>query len=72
MGALITLDGSFEEGGGQILRTALACSLLTGKPFTIENIRKGRAQSGLRPQHLACITAAVKLSKGKAEGAELG
>ncbi|MDJ0819532.1 MAG: RNA 3'-terminal phosphate cyclase, partial [Desulfobacterales bacterium] len=39
---MITIDGSYGEGGGQILRTALALSLVTGKPFSINNIRAGR------------------------------
>lgn len=49
----IVLDGSRGEGGGQILRTALTLSLLTGSPFRITRIRANRDNPGLRPQHLA-------------------
>ncbi|MBR9677176.1 RNA 3'-terminal phosphate cyclase [Candidatus Woesearchaeota archaeon] len=52
---MIVLDGSVGEGGGQILRTALALSILTQKSFKITNIRKGRCDSGLKAQHVACI-----------------
>ena len=69
---MIVLDGSFGEGGGQIVRTALALSALTGKAFTINHIRKGRAQSGLKHQHLHCIKALEKLCGGKASGSGLG
>jgi RNA 3'-terminal phosphate cyclase (ATP) len=56
---LISLDGSQGEGGGQIVRTALALSAVTGQGFEITRIRAGRAISGLRPQHLAAIRAAA-------------
>jgi RNA 3'-terminal phosphate cyclase len=48
---MIRIDGSFGEGGGQILRTSLSLSLATGKAFSIENIRAGRERSGLLRQH---------------------
>ena len=52
---LISIDGSHGEGGGQVLRTALALSLVTGKPFRIDNIRAKRKKAGLLRQHLtAC------------------
>jgi RNA 3'-terminal phosphate cyclase (ATP) len=44
---MITIDGSQGEGGGQVLRSALALALVTGKPFTITNIRAGRKKPGL-------------------------
>ncbi len=69
---MITLDGSYGEGGGQILRTALALSTLLQKPFEINNIRKGREQSGLKNQHLHCIKALKELCNSYAEGAEIG
>lgn len=69
---IIKIDGSHKEGGGQIVRTALALSILTGRAFEVNNIRKGRCSSGLKNQHLYCIRALQELSDSKAEGAELG
>lgn len=71
MSRLITIDGSRGEGGGQILRTALSLSLLTGRPFRIVKIRANRDKPGLRPQHLAAVEAAARLG-GEAEGAAVG
>ena len=50
--SLVQIDGAAGEGGGQILRTSLALSLVTGQPFRIVNIRAGRAKPGLLRQHL--------------------
>src|SRR6266542_259669 len=58
----VVLDGSEGEGGGQILRTALSLSLITGRPFVIEKIRANRKPTGLRPQHLACVRGAEAIS----------
>ncbi len=69
---MIELDGNYGEGGGQIVRTALALSMLTQTPFKITHIRKGRMDPGLKAQHLHCIKALQKLSNSTAEGAELG
>jgi RNA 3'-terminal phosphate cyclase (ATP) len=69
---MIELDGSSGEGGGQILRTALALSMCTGQPIVIHDIRAKRAKPGLMRQHLACVQAAVAVSGARAEGAELG
>ena len=68
----IQIDGSFGEGGGQILRTSLSLSIITGKPFEIINIRAGREKPGLRPQHLASVHSAARISSAYVEGAELG
>lgn len=68
----ITIDGAQGEGGGQILRTALALSLVTGRPFRIENIRAGRQKPGLMRQHLTAVHAATTVSGASATGAELG
>ncbi len=67
----IKLNGSYGEGGGSILRMALAFGALTGKSFEIENIRKGRCTSGLRPQHLCAVELAKKLCNAEVEGAEI-
>ncbi|MBU0628091.1 MAG: RNA 3'-terminal phosphate cyclase [Nanoarchaeota archaeon] len=69
---MITLDGSHCEGGGQIVRTALALSTILQKPFEITDIRKGRDKPGLKNQHLFCIKALEDLCNAKTEGAELG
>ncbi len=50
------------EGGGQILRTALALSTLSRKPFTADKIRHNRPKPGLKAQHLSCIDALIKLA----------
>jgi RNA 3'-terminal phosphate cyclase (ATP) len=68
----ITIDGSEGEGGGQILRTALALSLVTGRPFRIEAIRAGRQKPGLLRQHLTAVRAAADVSGARVSGAELG
>jgi RNA 3'-terminal phosphate cyclase (ATP) len=69
---MITIDGSFGEGGGQILRTSLTLSLVTGKPFRIERIRAGRKNPGLLRQHLAAVSAAARVGYAEVEGASLG
>jgi RNA 3'-terminal phosphate cyclase (ATP) len=69
---LITIDGSQGEGGGQVLRTSLALSLLTGRPFRIEQIRAGRSKPGLLRQHLTAVQAACEVGRAMATGAELG
>lgn len=68
---MITIDGSFGEGGGQILRTALALSLVTGKPFRIKNIRAKRKKPGLMRQHLTAVNAAADIGNAVIEGNEI-
>lgn len=67
----VTIDGSYGEGGGQILRSSLALSTLTGKPLKIFNIRAGRKNPGLRPQHLTAVRAAASICDAKIEGAKV-
>jgi RNA 3'-phosphate cyclase len=66
---MITIDGSMGEGGGQILRTSLALSLVTGQAFRIQNIHAGRAKPGLLRQHFTAVEAAVKISDAAVDGA---
>lgn len=69
---LIQIDGSAGEGGGQILRSSLALSLVTGKPFRIAGIRAGRQKPGLMRQHLTAVNAAVEIGGAAVDGAEIG
>ncbi len=69
---MITIDGSFGEGGGQILRSSVALSLITGKPFQIENIRAGRKKPGLMRQHLTAVNAAVEVGAADVSGNAIG
>jgi RNA 3'-terminal phosphate cyclase (ATP) len=69
---MIELDGSTGEGGGQILRTALTLSMITGQPFRIENIRARRTKPGLLRQHLVAVQAAEQVCGGEVTGAALG
>jgi len=68
----LKIDGSEGEGGGQILRTSLALSMVTGTPVRIDNIRARRAKPGLMRQHLTAVLAAARVSQAKVEGAEVG
>jgi RNA 3'-terminal phosphate cyclase (ATP) len=69
---MIAIDGSVGEGGGQIVRTSLALSLVTGKPFQIDNVRANREKPGLRRQHLTAVKAAAQISRAQTEGAAVG
>jgi RNA 3'-terminal phosphate cyclase (ATP) len=68
---VILLDGSYGEGGGQVVRTSLTLSALTGQPLRLERIRAGRRKPGLRPQHLTGLRAVAKLCDATVEGAKL-
>lgn len=67
----LKIDGSTGEGGGQIIRTALSLSMLTGTPIEITNIRAGRAKPGLMRQHLMCVQASQQISNASVSGAHL-
>ncbi|MBD3204385.1 RNA 3'-terminal phosphate cyclase [Candidatus Woesearchaeota archaeon] len=69
---MIKIDGSYEEGGGQIIRTALALSVITKKPFCAKKIRKKRKNPGLKNQHMYAVDAASKLSNAKYTGKRQG
>jgi RNA 3'-terminal phosphate cyclase (ATP) len=69
---MIELDGSAGEGGGQVLRTALTLSMITGQPFRITNIRARRAKPGLMRQHLVAVQAAAQVSDAMVTDAEVG
>jgi len=66
------IDGARGEGGGQVLRTSLALSLLTGEPLKIVNIRAGRKRPGLLRQHLCALKLAAEVGHAEVEGAETG
>jgi RNA 3'-terminal phosphate cyclase (ATP) len=69
---MLTIDGSRGEGGGQILRSSLALSLVTGTPFRIERIRAGRKKPGLMRQHLTAVQAAAQIGRAEVAGAAIG
>lgn len=69
---MIEIDGSLGEGGGQILRTALALSMATGKPFRMTRIRAGRKKPGLMRQHLTALMAAAEVGGATVAGDALG
>lgn len=68
---MLIIDGSCNEGGGQILRTALTLSLATRTPFRIEKIRAGRKRPGLLRQHLTAVEAARRIGAAEVRGAEI-
>lgn len=70
--SLLIVDGSHGEGGGQILRTAVTLSALTGRPLRVERVRAGRPKPGLAAQHLTAIRAAAAVVGARLEGDDLG
>jgi RNA 3'-phosphate cyclase len=69
---MIEIDASFGEGGGQILRSALSLSVISGQAMRLTSIRARRPQPGLKPQHLKAVEAAAQISSACVEGASLG
>lgn len=67
----LIVDGGYGEGGGQILRTALALAALTGRPFQLVNIRANRPKPGLAAQHVTAVRAAAAICKAAVEGDRL-
>jgi RNA 3'-phosphate cyclase len=68
----VEIDGSEGEGGGQVLRTSLALSLLTGRSFHLSNVRARRKKPGLQPQHLMSVRAAALVGRAQVQGDRLG
>jgi RNA 3'-terminal phosphate cyclase (ATP) len=68
----LKINGGHGEGGGQIIRSAISLSCITKKPIHVENIRKDRKISGLKPQHITAIKILQKISNAKVIGAEIG
>ena len=68
---MITIDGSLGEGGGQILRTSLALSAITGQAVRIEKIRAKRPKPGLQRQHLMAVRAAARVCGAELSGDDL-
>ncbi|MEM6258305.1 MAG: RNA 3'-terminal phosphate cyclase [Planctomycetota bacterium] len=72
MTSTLHIDGSFGEGGGQIVRSSLALAALTGRSVEITNVRAGRKRPGLQRQHLVAVRAAADVTHGSVEGDEIG
>jgi RNA 3'-terminal phosphate cyclase (ATP) len=69
---MVEIDGSYGEGGGQVLRTALSLSCITGRPLRLFNIRKRRKKPGLMHQHLTCVNAMSEISNAEVKGNDIG
>ena len=69
---MLMIDGSMGEGGGQIIGSSLALSLVTGIPLTIHNIRAGRKKPGLLRQHLTAVNAGALISQAEVQGNQIG
>ena len=68
----LKINGGHGEGGGQIIRSAIALSCITKQPIHLENIRKNRKNEGLKAQHLTAIRILQKISKADVIGAKIG
>lgn len=72
MSDLLTLDGSYGEGGGQVIRTSVALAAITGRPVEIHNVRGNRSKPGLQAQHLTAVRAAAEICGARLKGDALG
>lgn len=68
----VEVDGSYGEGGGQILRVSVALAAITGKPIRVHRIRAKRSPSGIRPQHETAVRAVAKLAQAEVKGLNIG
>lgn len=68
----VRIDGSYGEGGGQIIRTCLSLAALTGRAFEVVNVRAGRPKPGLQAQHLTAVQSTAQICGAHAEGAHIG
>jgi RNA 3'-terminal phosphate cyclase (ATP) len=69
---MLEIDGSYGEGGGQVLRTSLTLAALTGQPVQVHQVRAGRRNRGLAPQHLATVLATAQVCAAEVRGARVG
>src|SRR4028119_1885279 len=69
---MLKIDGSYGEGGGQVLRTSLSLAAITGQPIRIEHIRAKREKPGLAAQHLTAVRAAAAICQAEVRGDALG
>ncbi len=69
---LLTIDGSYGEGGGQVIRTSVALSAITGRPIQVINLRAGRATPGLKTQHVVSVKSAAELCAAEVQGGHRG
>jgi RNA 3'-terminal phosphate cyclase (ATP) len=69
---MLYIDGSYGEGGGQILRTSLSLAAITGQPIRIDRVRAGRKKPGLAIQHLTAVRAAATICQAQMQGDALG
>src|SRR5207302_3876550 len=70
--AMLEVDGSHGEGGGQLLRMAVALSVLTEQPIRVMRIRTGRKNPGLAAQHVTAVGALAKLCDAEVDGLQIG
>ena len=69
---MLTIDGAYGEGGGQILRSAVTLSAITGKSIEVINIRAKRHSPGLRPQHMHATRAVAEIFHARVENLKVG